>query len=157
MVEHDAPTAESLGEVTAEVATPQAASEEYERQPVPQEKTKGLRSFLGLFASEHVAATELLIGPLFVAAGVTVFDVLVGLLVVNLLAVKKRLTLYYQLERIGRRGIVDIYNMANGILWGYLSGAFVYVSATVIVQSLAWIIQAHFNLKCNTCGQEQPA
>ena len=33
---------------------------------MPEFATKGLRSFLGLFANEHVAATELLIGPLFV-------------------------------------------------------------------------------------------
>ncbi len=117
---------------------------EYERQPVPEEKTKGLGSFLGLFASEHVAATELLIGPLFVASGVTAFDVLVGLLVGNFLAVlswtllvapiavKKRMTLYYQLEKIGGPGIIDIYNVANGILWCCLAGAFIYVSATAL-------------------------
>ena len=45
------------------------AADEYEREPVPEHKTKGLGSFVGLFASEHVAATELLIGPQFVAAG----------------------------------------------------------------------------------------
>ncbi len=117
---------------------------EYEREPVPENKTKGLRSFLGLFASEHVAATELLIGPLFVAAGVSAFDVLVGLLAGNFLAVlswtfltapiavKKRLTLYYQLEKIGGPGIIDIYNAANGILWCCLAAAFIYVSATAL-------------------------
>ncbi len=120
------------------------AVNEYERQPVPEEKTKGLRSFLGLFAGEHVAATELLIGPLFVAHGVSAFDLLVGLLVGNLLAVlswtlltapiavKKRLTLYYQLEKIGGPGIIDIYNVANGLLWCCLGAAFIYVSATAL-------------------------
>ena len=63
------------------------SANEYERRPVPEHKTKGLGSFIGLFASEHVAATELLIGPLFVAHGVSAFGVLVGLLVGNLLAV----------------------------------------------------------------------
>ncbi len=118
--------------------------QEFEREPVPEAQTKGLRSFLGLFASEHVAATELLIGPLFVAAGVSAFDVLVGLLVGNLLAVlswtlltapiavKHRLTLYYQLEKIGGRGIIDIYNFANGVLWCCLAAAFIYVSATAL-------------------------
>jgi purine-cytosine permease-like protein len=118
--------------------------EEFEREPVPESATKGLRSFLGLFASEHVAATELLIGPLFVAAGVSAFDVLVGLLVGNLLAVlswtlltapiavKRRMTLYYQLEKIGGRGIIDVYNAANGILWCCLAAAFIYVSATAL-------------------------
>jgi len=42
----------------------------YEREPVPEYKTKGARSFWGLFTSEHVAGTELLIGPLFVVHGV---------------------------------------------------------------------------------------
>ena len=120
------------------------AANEYERQPVPEDKTKGLGSFLGLFASEHVAATELLIGPLFVASGVSAFSVLVGLLIGNLLAVltwtlitapiavKKRLTLYYHLEKIGGPVIIDIYNMANGLLWCCLGGAFIYVSATAL-------------------------
>ena len=104
------------------------AVNEYEREPVPENKTKGLGSFLGLFASEHVAATELLIGPLFINHGVSPFDVLVGLLVGNLLAVlswtfvtapiavKRRLTFYYQLEKIGGPGIIDVYNVANGLL-----------------------------------------
>ena len=118
--------------------------DEYERRPVPENKTKGLGSFLGLFASEHVAATELVIGPLFVTHGVSPFNLLVGLLVGNLLAVlswtfvtapiavKKRLTFYYQLEKIGGPGIVDVYNVANGILWCCLAGAFIYVSATAL-------------------------
>jgi purine-cytosine permease-like protein len=119
------------------------AAEEYEREPVPENKTKGLRSFLGLFASEHVAGTELVIGPLFVAHGVSAFDLLVGLLVGNFLAVmswtlltapiavKKRLTLYYQLEKIGGAGVIDIYNIVNGILWCCLGGAMIYVSASI--------------------------
>lgn len=120
------------------------AVQEYEHQPVPEDKTKGIRSFLGLFASEHVAATELLIGPLFVATGVTAFDVLVGLLLGNFLAVlswtfltapiavKRRLTLYYQLEKIGGPAIIDVYNVANGVLWCCLAAAFIYVSATAL-------------------------
>lgn len=62
-------------------------AEEYERQPVPEQAVKPLRTFLGIFASEHVAATELLIGPLFVVHGVGAFDLLVGLLLGNFLAV----------------------------------------------------------------------
>ncbi|MHA1563694.1 MAG: purine-cytosine permease family protein [Alphaproteobacteria bacterium] len=120
------------------------AVNEYEREPVPEDKTKGIGSFLGLFASEHVAATELLIGPLFVAHGVSAFDLLVGLLLGNFLAVmswtfltapiavKRRLTLYYQLEKIGGPRIIDVYNVANGILWCCLAAAFIYVSATAL-------------------------
>jgi len=60
-----------------------------------------------MYAGEHCAGTELMIGPLFVAAGVSAFDVLGGLFLGNLLAVlswmflcapiavRCRLTLYY--------------------------------------------------------------
>jgi purine-cytosine permease-like protein len=120
------------------------AANEYEHEPVPENKTKGWRSFLGLFASEHVAASELVIGPLFVLSGASAFDVLVGLLVGNLLAVlswtlltapiavKKRLTLYYQLEKIGGPRIIDVYNVANGVLWCCLAAVMIYVSATAM-------------------------
>ena len=122
---------------------------EYEREPIPENKTKGLGSFLGLFASEHVAATELVIGPLFVTHGVSPFDLLVGLLLGNLLAVlswtfltapiavKRRLTFYYQLEKIGGPGIIQVYNIANGILWCCLAAAFIYVSATALFGPLS--------------------
>ncbi len=40
-----------------------------------------------MYAGEHCAGTELMIGPLFVAAGVSAFDVVFGLLLGNLLAV----------------------------------------------------------------------
>jgi len=117
---------------------------EYEREPVPENKTKPASSFWGLFASEHIAGTELLIGPLFIIHGVAAFDVLVGLLVGNLLAVlswryitapiaiKHRFTLYYQLEKIGGRKLNLIYNFANGLLWCFIAGAMISVSASAI-------------------------
>jgi purine-cytosine permease-like protein len=61
--------------------------EEYERTPVPEKARLGFASFLGMYAGEHTAGTELMLGPLFVAAGVSAFDLLVGLLLGNLLAV----------------------------------------------------------------------
>ena len=88
------------------------ASGEFERTPVPQSKLKNWKSFLGMYAGEHAAGTEFMIGPLFLTAGVSAFDLVVGLLLGNLLAVlswryltakiavKNRLTLYYQLEKI---------------------------------------------------------
>jgi len=126
-------------------------SDEFEREPVPENMTKGFKSFIGMFAGEHVAGTELLIGPLFVVHGVSAFDLLVGLLVGNLLAVlswtlltapiavKKRLTLYFQLEKIGGRGLVDLYNLASCILWCFLAAAMISVSATAV--------GVHFNVK----------
>ena len=36
---------------------------EFERQPVPEEARLGFGSFLGQYAGEHTAGTELMIGP----------------------------------------------------------------------------------------------
>lgn len=117
---------------------------EYEREPVPASKTKGLKAFVGMYAGEHCAGTELMIGPLFVAAGVSAFDVVGGLLIGNLLAVlswmflcapiavRARLTLYYQLEKICGRNLVTLYNLANGIMFCFLAGSMITVSATAL-------------------------
>ena len=117
---------------------------EYEREPVPEQARLGLKSYVGMFAGEHVAGTELMIGPLFLAAGVSAFDFIYGLLVGNLLAVlswtlftapiavRCRLTLYYQLEKICGRKLVTTYNVANGIMFTVLAGAMMTVSATAL-------------------------
>ena len=59
--------------------------DEFERRPVPKQALLGFKSFIGMYAGEHCAGTELMIGPLFVAAGVSAFDVVVGLIVGNAL------------------------------------------------------------------------
>ncbi|GHB72211.1 purine-cytosine permease family protein [Persicitalea jodogahamensis] len=117
---------------------------EYEREPVPSSAWKGWKSFLGMYAGEHAAGTEFVIGPLFLTAGVSAFDLLVGLFLGNLLAVLSwryitaavatdvRLTLYYQLEKICGRRLVTAYNLANGILFCFLAGAMITVSATAV-------------------------
>jgi purine-cytosine permease-like protein len=117
---------------------------EYEREPVPQGALLGFPSFVGQYAGEHTAGTELMIGPLFVASGVSAFDLLAGLLVGNLLAVlswtfltapiatRARLTLYYQLEKICGRKLVTLYNLANGLMFCFLAGAMVTVAATAL-------------------------
>lgn len=117
---------------------------EYEREPVPASAWKGWKSFLGMYAGEHAAGTEFVIGPLFLTAGVSAFDLLVGLFLGNLLAVLSwryltaavatdvRLTLYYQLEKICGRRLVTAYNLANGILFCFLAGAMITVSATAV-------------------------
>ena len=117
---------------------------EFEREPVPERALLGFKSFVGMYAGEHTAGTELMIGPLFVAAGVSAFDLLVGLLVGNLLAVlswtlltapiatRARLTLYYQLEKICGRNLVTLYNLANGVMFCFLAGAMITVSATAV-------------------------
>lgn len=117
---------------------------EYEREPVPEKARLGFKSFIGQYAGEHTAGTELMIGPLFVAAGVSAFDVVFGLIVGNLLAVlswvfltapiatRARLTLYYQLEKICGRHLVTLYNLANGVMFCFLAGSMVTVSATAV-------------------------
>lgn len=121
-----------------------AHHEEYEKEPVPQRELKDWRSFLGMYAGEHAAGTEFVIGPLFLTAGVSAFDLIVGLLIGNFLAVlcwrfltaeiavKYRLTLYYQLEKICGKQLVTVYNLANGILFCFLAGAMITVSATAV-------------------------
>ena len=71
------------------------------------------------------------------------FDVVVGLFVGNLLAVlswmflcapiaiRARLTLYYQLEKICGRNLVTVYNLANGIMFCFLAGSMITVSAPI--------------------------
>jgi purine-cytosine permease-like protein len=119
-------------------------SEEYEREPVPQSALKGWKSFLGMYAGEHVAGTEFMIGPLFLTVGVSAFDLIIGLLLGNLMAVlcwrfltaeiavKYRLTLYYQLEKICGAQLVKLYNVANGVLFCFLAGSMVTVAATAL-------------------------
>ncbi len=82
---------------------------EYDREPVAASELKSGRYFAGLFAGEHVAATEFVIGAFFVLHGVELTDLLLGLLIGNFLAVLSwtfvcapiatdtRLTLYWYL------------------------------------------------------------
>lgn len=122
----------------------QLQPEEFEREPVPATHRKDWRSFLGMYAGEHAAGTEFMIGPLFLTAGVSAFDLIVGLLLGNFLAVlswryltaeiavKNRLTLYYHLEKICGKRLVTGYNLANGVLFCFLAGSMITVSATAV-------------------------
>lgn len=120
------------------------AGGEFEREPIPNSKLKSWKSFLGMYAGEHAAGTEFMIGPLFLTAGVSAFDLIIGLLLGNFLAVlswrfltaeiaiKNRLTLYFQLEKICGKKLVTGYNLANGILFCFLAGSMITVSATAV-------------------------
>ena len=117
---------------------------EHERNPVPNSSIKGPGKFWGMYAGEHTAGTEFMIGPLFLLAGVTLPNIIFGLLVGNFMAVlswrflcapiatKARLTLYYHLEKIAGPGLVKLYNFANGLLFCFLAGAMITVSATAV-------------------------
>ena len=118
--------------------------EEFERIPVPESQWKGWGSFIGMYAGEHTAGTEFVIGPLFVAHGVSASGLIFGLLAGNLLAVlswaflcapiatKSRFTLYYMLERICGAKLTAIYNVVNALMFCFLAGAMIAVSATAV-------------------------
>jgi purine-cytosine permease-like protein len=117
---------------------------EFERTPVPQSHWKGWGSFIGMYAGEHTAGTEFVIGPLFVAHGISASGLIFGLLAGNLLAVlswaflcapiatRSRLTLYYMLERICGAKLTAIYNVVNALMFCFLAGAMIAVSATAV-------------------------
>jgi purine-cytosine permease-like protein len=117
---------------------------EYERESIPPSKLKGWKSFIGTYAGEHTAGTEFVIGPLFVAHGASAIDLVTGLLLGNILAVlswafltakiavKERLTLYYQLEKIAGSKFTLVYNLVNAGLFCFLAGAMIAVSATAV-------------------------
>ncbi len=124
--------------------TQEQPQSEFEREPVPQSSLKGATKFWGMYAGEHCAGTEFMIGPLFLLNGVSLVNIFVGLLLGNLLAVlswrflcapiatKARLTLYFHLEKIAGKKLVIIYNLANGILFCFLAGAMITISATAV-------------------------
>lgn len=82
-----------------------------EQLPIANHKLHGWKHFLGLYAGEHVAATEFVIGATFVALGAKTSDILIGLLIGNILAIlswtvitapiatQTRLSLYTYLEK----------------------------------------------------------
>ncbi|MBN2369350.1 MAG: hypothetical protein JXO72_02570 [Vicinamibacteria bacterium] len=120
------------------------ALNEYDREPVPEKKLQGAGNFAGFFAGEHVAGTEFVIGPLFVAHGASAFDMFVGLLLGNLLAVlswtfvttpiaiRTRLNLYWHLRQIAGPYVLFAYNIVNALMFCFLAGAMISVSATAV-------------------------
>lgn len=117
---------------------------EFDREPVTTDKLKPGVLFASVFAGEHVAATEFVIGAFFVLHGLRATDLILGLLLGNLLAVlswtflcapiavSTRLTLYWYLRKIAGPGVTLIYNIANAFLYCILAGAMISVSATAV-------------------------
>jgi purine-cytosine permease-like protein len=117
---------------------------EFDREPVTKNRLQGIGNFLGLYAGEHVAGTEFVIGILFVAHGVSAADLFIGGFIGNLLAVlswafitspiavRERLSLYWQLRKICGPVLVFIYNIVNALMFCFLAGAMVAVSATAV-------------------------
>ena len=48
------------------------------------------------------------------------------------IAVKERFTLYFKLEKISGKKLVNFYNVANGVLFCFLAGSMITVSATAV-------------------------
>lgn len=117
---------------------------EFDREPVSKNSLQGIGNFLGSYAGEHVAGTEFVIGMLFVAHGVSVTDMFIGGLIGNVLAVLSwafitapiavnvRLSLYWQLKKICGPVLVFLYNIVNALMFCFLAGAMVAVSATAV-------------------------
>jgi cytosine permease len=117
---------------------------EFDRQPVTKDRLLGPAYFAGSYAGEHVAATEFVIGALFVSWGADFSDILIGLAIGNLLAVlswtllcapvavQTRLTLYWYLRKIGGPVFTLIYNVLNALLFCVLAGCMITVSASAV-------------------------
>ncbi|TWU35733.1 hypothetical protein Q31b_51680 [Novipirellula aureliae] len=115
-----------------------------EQLPIPTHKLHGWTHFAGLYAGEHVAATEFVIGATFVALGATTTDILVGLLIGNILAIlswtlittpiaiQTRLSLYTYLHKIAGDSMSDLYNAANVLIFTVISAAMITVSCTAV-------------------------
>lgn len=115
-----------------------------EELPVPDRELKDGKHFAGLYASEHVAATEFVFGATFVALGAGIWDILIGLIIGNTLAVlsfwlittpiamQARLSLYTYLRKIAGDSMSRLYNAANALIFAVIAAAMITVSATAI-------------------------
>tara|TARA_R110000765_G_scaffold9151_1_gene28834 strand:+ start:1512 stop:3230 length:1719 start_codon:yes stop_codon:yes gene_type:complete len=126
-----------------------------EQLPVAKHKLHDWTHFAGLYAAEHVAATEFVIGATFVALGAKTMDIILGLLIGNILAVlswtfitspiavETRLSLYTYLNKIAGDSMTKLYNWANVIIFSVISAAMITVSATAV--RFAFDIPAQLN------------
>jgi len=126
-----------------------------EQLPVAKHKLHDWTHFAGLYAAEHVAATEFVIGATFVALGAKTMDIILGLLIGNILAVLSwrfitspiavdtRLSLYTYLNKIAGDSMTQLYNWANVIIFSVISAAMITVSSTAV--RFAFDIPAQLN------------
>ena len=128
---------------------------EEEQLPVAKHKLHDWTHFAGLYAAEHVAATEFVIGATFVALGAKTMDIILGLLIGNILAVLSwrfitspiavdtRLSLYTYLNKIAGDSMTKLYNWANVVIFSVISAAMITVSSTAV--RFAFDIPAQLN------------
>ena len=123
---------------------PSFANMRQEQLPIPRHKLHGWTHFVGLYAAEHVAATEFVIGATFVALGASTMDIVVGLLIGNVLAilswtlitapiaVDTRLSLFTYLHKMGGDTMTNLYNWANVLIFTVISAAMLTVSSSAV-------------------------
>ncbi len=127
-----------------ETTTENLKDHQDEQLPVPKHKLHDWTHFAGLYAAEHVAATEFVIGATFVALGARTIDIILGLLIGNVLAVlswrfitspiavETRLSLYTYLDKIAGDSMTQLYNWVNVVIFSVISAAMITVSSTAV-------------------------
>lgn len=117
---------------------------EYDREPVTERNIHGWKVFWATFAGEHIAGTEFVLGPLFVLHGATAVDVFGGLaigdglavlswaLICAPIAVKTRLTVYWQMRQVGGPLLTFLYSSLFAVFMCLLAGSMVNVSVTAV-------------------------
>src|ERR1035438_354541 len=117
---------------------------EFDREPVAQKDLHGWKIFWSTFAGEHIAGTEFVLGPLFVMHGATAIALFGGLAVGNLLAVlswallcapiavRTRVTVYWQIRRMGGPWLAVLYSSLFAVFLCLLAGSMVGVSASAV-------------------------
>lgn len=132
-----------MRKTTAEVDQ-QIRAMDTELLPVGKHELHGGKHFAGLYAAEHVAGTEFVFGATFVILGAGIWDILIGLIIGNTLAVlsfwlittpiarQARVSLYNYLHKIGGEAISRVYNAANALIFAIISAAMITVSATAV-------------------------
>ncbi len=130
--------------MSSDTSTPSFANMRQEQLPIPKHRLHGWTHFVALYAAEHVAATEFVIGATFVALGASTMDILVGLLIGNVLAilswtlitapiaVDTRLSLFTYLHKMGGDTMTNLYNWANVLIFTVISAAMLTVSSSAV-------------------------
>lgn len=120
------------------------SAEEAADKPIENKNLLGSGHFIGAFSGEHVAGTEFVFGVTFVMWGAQAFDVVVGLVLGNLMAVlcwgllcapvatKTRLSLYAFLEKVCGPKFCSIFNLINGMSFLLCGAAMITVSASAM-------------------------
>ena len=121
-----------------------SSSSEHEREAVPETEWKASTAFVGMYAGEHTAGTEFLIGPMFLLGSVGFGELVLALLLGNVLAVstwrwvvaevatRDHITFYFHLERVAGPDFTKWFALVNGLLFCGVGGSMITVSATAV-------------------------